>query len=176
MASRLGPAQPRAVTWNGARLAHLLARPAGELLAHMLDDLPTARDHLQGFGDVLAQLAQPRTAAALAVAGRGLDHTLARQMSGKRLARRALAGKRRHIRGARGRLLGGDLVRGGRALQLSERQGQLVKQPHGALRTLAIELVAQLGDLPLLLRYHGLIVGGAGLGDRQLCLGLERPR
>ena len=95
-------------------------------------------------------------------------------MLGERLARRALAGERRHIRGARGRLLGGDLVRGGRALQLSELQGQLVEQPHGALRTLAIKLVPQLGDLQLLMRNHGLIVGGAGLGDRQLCLDPER--
>ena len=45
--------------------------------------------------DVLAQLAQPSTAAAQAVGGGGLDHALAWQMLGEGLARWALAGERR---------------------------------------------------------------------------------
>src|SRR5439155_742986 len=45
------------------RLADLLAVPAGELLADVLDDLPLPRDHLHGLADILAQLAQPFTAA-----------------------------------------------------------------------------------------------------------------
>ena len=41
------------------RLADLLAVPASELLADVLDHLPLARDHLQRLGDVFAQFAQP---------------------------------------------------------------------------------------------------------------------
>ena len=79
------------------RLADLLAVAAGELLPDMLDHLPLPRDHLQRLGDVLAQLAQPRAAAARASGRRRLDHPLARQMLGEGLARRALAGEgRRH--------------------------------------------------------------------------------
>src|SRR5665647_2351293 len=45
-------------------LADLLAITAGELLADVLDHLPGFGDDLQRLGDVLAQLAQPPTAAA----------------------------------------------------------------------------------------------------------------
>ena len=45
------------------RLRDLLAVPAGELLAHGLDDLPRPRDHLERLGHVLAQLRQARAAA-----------------------------------------------------------------------------------------------------------------
>ena len=41
------------------RLADLLAGPAGQLLAHGLDDLPLARNDLQRLGDVLADLPCP---------------------------------------------------------------------------------------------------------------------
>src|SRR4051794_41899926 len=51
---------------GGRRLADLLAVAAGEFLADMLDHLPAPRDHLQRLGDVLAELAQPRAAAAQA--------------------------------------------------------------------------------------------------------------
>ena len=71
-------------------LANLLAVPAGELLADMLDHLPLARDQFQRLGDRLAQLAQPHTAAAQASCQPGHDYPLARQMLGERLARRAL--------------------------------------------------------------------------------------
>src|SRR6266851_714088 len=74
-------------------LADLLAVAAGELLADVLDHLPLTRDHLQRLGDVLAQLAQPRAATAQAGGRARLDHPLARQMRGERMARRALAGE-----------------------------------------------------------------------------------
>src|SRR4029079_4955628 len=80
------------------RLADLLTVAAAELLADVLDHLPLPRDHCERLGDVFAQVAQPGTAAALAVRGCGLDHSLSRQMLGERLARRPLAGKRHHIR------------------------------------------------------------------------------
>ena len=111
------------------RLADLLAVPAGELLADMLDHLPLARDHLQRLGDILAQLAQPAAAAAKASSRSRHDDPLARQMLGKRLARGALAGEGRHIRGLGHRHLGGDLVLGGRTLQFLELQLDLVEKP-----------------------------------------------
>src|ERR1017187_3693634 len=74
-------------------LADLLAVPAGELLADMLDHLPLARDRFQRLSDIFAQLAQPPAAAAKAIGRSWHDHPLARQMRGERLARRALAGE-----------------------------------------------------------------------------------
>src|SRR4051794_34801883 len=76
---------------GGRRLADLLAVAAGEFLADMLDHLPAPRDHLQRLGDVLAELAESRAAAAQAGCWPGLDHPLARQMVGKGVPRRALA-------------------------------------------------------------------------------------
>src|SRR6202035_5292011 len=99
-------------------LADLLAVPAGELLADMLDYLPLARDRFQRLGDVLAQLAQPLAAAAKASSRSRHDHPLARQMFGEGLARGTLAGEGRHRRGLGNRHLGGDLILSGRTLQL----------------------------------------------------------
>ena len=90
-----------------------LAVPAGELLAHRLDDLPLARDHLQRLGHVLAELRQPRTAAGRARARRGNDDALARQMLGKRLPRRPLALEGGDTRRLLGRHLGGEIVLAG---------------------------------------------------------------
>src|SRR6266851_794578 len=70
------------------RLANLLAVPAGELLAHMLDHLPLARDRFQRLGGGLAQLAQPPATAAKASDRSRHDHPLARQMRGEGLAGR----------------------------------------------------------------------------------------
>src|SRR5215468_11843474 len=92
------------------RLADLLAIAAGKLLADVLDHLPLPWNDLQRLGDVLAQLAQPRAAAAQANRRPRLDYPLAWQMLGKGLARRALAGKDRHIGGFGHGPLGRDLV------------------------------------------------------------------
>ena len=78
------------------RLADLLAIPASELLAHVLDHLPLARNRFQRLGDGLAQLAQPAAAAAQASCRSRYDHPLTRQMLRERLARGTLAGKGRH--------------------------------------------------------------------------------
>jgi len=51
---------------RGWRLGDLLAVPARELLAHMLDHLPLSGDDLECFGDVLAQLGQACSAATAA--------------------------------------------------------------------------------------------------------------
>ena len=110
-------------------LADLLTVPASELLAHMLDHLPLARDRFQRLGDIFAQLAQPSATAAKASRRSRHDHPLAWKMLGEGLARRALAGERRHRRGLAHSHLGGDLVFGGRALQLLELQLDLIENP-----------------------------------------------
>jgi hypothetical protein len=95
------------------RLADLLAIPARELLADMLDHFPLARDRFQRLRDGLAQLAQPVAAAALASRWSGHDHPFTRQMFGERLACGALARERSYRRGLRCCLLGRDLIFGG---------------------------------------------------------------
>jgi hypothetical protein len=69
---------------------------------------------------VLAQLAQPRVAAALANPRPRFDHPLARQMLGEGLACRALAGEGHHVGGLGDGLLGGDLVLSRRTLSSSK--------------------------------------------------------
>jgi hypothetical protein len=67
------------------------ALPARELLAHTLDDLPATRRAFERFGDDLAELAQAKTAAFAASAGRKFDNALDRQIVGQfaRAPRRA---------------------------------------------------------------------------------------
>src|SRR5689334_2594218 len=91
------------------KLADLLVVAAGELLADMLDHFPLPRDDLQRLGDILAQLAPPRAAAAKANGRSRLDHPLPRQMLGEGLAPRTLAGKGHDIGGLGHGPLGGDL-------------------------------------------------------------------
>ena len=166
---RPGPAARRDVE-RRRRLADLLAIPAGHLLAHMLDHLPLARDHLQRLGDGLAELPQPCAAAARACRRSRHDDTLSRQMGGERLSGRALARKG----GDRCRLrcdpLSGDLVLGGGRFQLRELQLHLVEDARRALRARSVDLASELGDLELLLGDHRRIVGRLGAGHRQLCL------
>src|SRR6202162_1014778 len=76
---------------RGRRLADLLAIPTGELFPYRFDHLPLPRDHLQRPGHILAQLAQPRSAAALARRRLGNHHALARQVVGEGVSLGALA-------------------------------------------------------------------------------------
>jgi hypothetical protein len=55
-----------------------LAGPAGELLAHVLHDLPLPRHYLQRLGHVLAEFGEPGRTAAGAGGGARYDHPLAR--------------------------------------------------------------------------------------------------
>lgn len=58
MGQQLGPRTPaRNRMRGGRRLGDRFAGPADELLAHMLDHLPLARNELQRLGHVLADLA-----------------------------------------------------------------------------------------------------------------------
>ena len=129
------------------RLRDGLAAPAGELLAHRLDDLPAAWDHFQRLGDVFAQLRQLRRAARRAACRRRYDHALARQMLRERFARRALALRlRRAARLGRG-FLGQKLIFGRSGFQLFELKLQLLQKPRLALRTNAVKRPPQLLDL-----------------------------
>ena len=65
-----GPA-PRDHVEGRRRLADLLAVPATELLADVLDHLPGFGDDLQRLGDVLAELGQPRAAQQAQATGPG---------------------------------------------------------------------------------------------------------
>jgi hypothetical protein len=77
------------------RLADLLARPAGKLLADVLDHFPLARNDLERLGDVFAELGKPRRAAACAGGRARHEDSLARQMRGEWLAHRLAARVRR---------------------------------------------------------------------------------
>ena len=131
------------------RLRDRLAVPARELLAHRLDHLPLARDHLQRLGDVLAQLRQLGRAAAGTALWRGDDDALARQMIGERLARRPLALERSVPSASGRRCLGRQFVLGRCRLQLLQLKLHLLEEPRLALRAAAIELAPQLLDLEL---------------------------
>jgi hypothetical protein len=94
-------------------------------------------------------------------------------MFGEGLARGALARERRYRRGLRHRLLGGDLILGGCALQLLELQLDLIEKPRRPLGTGSIELAGELLDLQLLVCDQSLVVGGLGSGNREF--GLHAP-
>ena len=143
-----------ASTWNGAGgWRDPLAVPAGELLAHRLDDLPLARDHLQRLGDVLAQLRQAVRAAARAGCRR-------------RRRRRARAAGARGTACVDGRLRSkaatvvvlaaacsaassSSLAAASSVLEL---QLQLIEKPRLALGARAVKLAPQLLDLQLQMR------------------------
>ena len=156
------------------RLLDGLASTAAEPLAHRLDHLPLPRDHLQCLGDILAELRQPRAAAAGTGCRCRHDDPLARQMLGEGLTRRALARERSHGRGLGGRLLGGDLVLGCGRLQLFQLQLQLIEKARGALRALAEALALELLDLELQVRDQRPVGGQLGAGGSRL--GLRREQ
>ena len=142
------------------RLGDLLARAAGELLAHGLDDFPLPRHHLQRLRDRLAEFDEP--AAATGTGGRtGDHHALAWQMCRKRRPHRLSAGKRTY-RCALG-WRGGDCILGRARRRLLELQLQLVEQLATAFGGLPVLLAPQLGDLQLVIGDQCLGAGGARL-------------
>ena len=129
------------------RLRDALARAAGELLAHVLDHLPLARDELQRLGHVLADLVQSPAATGAGRSGR-IDDPLAWQMLGQRPARRLAPlddPDRNLLARRRCRHLRGRLSRGGILLQLGERKLELLEDgaPFGGLSE---PLMPQLGN------------------------------
>ena len=158
------------------RLRDLLAAPAGELLAHRLDDLPPARDRLQRLRHILADLRQPFRSAALTGRGRRHHHTLARKVVGERLARRLAADEPLDL-GARGRrLLSRQLVLCRARRELIEGELQLAEQALTALRPPPVERATELLDHQ---RQRGNLrfrVGRLGLGRRRSGLGCRERR
>ena len=92
----------------------------------MLDDLPSAGHHLQGLGDIFAQLGQAGAAATSACSRARNDDAHARQVVRERAPRWARAGEACDSCGLGRGGLGGQLVLGGRGLQLLELQLHLV--------------------------------------------------
>ena len=154
------------------RLSDRFAGSARELLAHVLDHLPLARDQLQRLGHVLAQLVQ-NAAAAWAGRGRRIDHTLARQVLRQRPARRLASLERLHVdlggcrRSGRQPRLGFRLR--GILLHVGERELQLLE--HGAaFRGLAEPFVPELGNRVLHLLDQELAGAHLSLGIARLGL------
>ena len=83
----VGPGPSPGCDVEGRRgLGDALAIAAAEPLAHRLDHLPLAGDHLQRLGHVLAQLAEAGSSAACAGRRRGHDDALAGQVRREGLA------------------------------------------------------------------------------------------
>lgn len=148
-------------------LADLLAVPAGELLPYRFDHLPLARDHLQGPGHVLAQLAQPRPATTLASRRRVDHHALARQVVGEGVSFGTLAGEARHHGGLGDGDFRSEFILGGARFKLLELQRQLIDQPLRSLRARAVNLTLELGDPQLLMGDQGQVFGRLGPRYRQ---------
>ena len=125
-----------------------LAVPAGELLAHPLDDLPAPRLAFERLGHHLAELAQPSAAALAADARGGLDDALDRQIL-RQLARPAWRAPPRRLGGLGRCDLGLGLFLGLRLFQILDRQFELLDEELAALRRLAVNLTARLGQLQL---------------------------
>ena len=145
------------------RLRDRLAVPAGELFAHRIDHFEPARDLLQRRGDALAELRQPRRAAARTLRRSRQNDALPLDVVGIWLANRPLALERAHGLRLFGCLLGDELILGRGRLELLQLQFQLIEQPRRAFRARSIERPSQLLDLELQM-------GDQRLGARQLRL------
>ena len=128
------------------RLRYPLAVPARELLAHRLNHLPPARDHLQRLRHVLADFGQLVRPTARAGRGHGNHHALARQVVGERFARGPAADEPLDLSAPGRRLLSRQLVLGCTRLELVERELHLVEQALLALRAPAVERATELLD------------------------------
>jgi hypothetical protein len=134
------------------RLADCLAIPARELLPHRLDHLEAARDLLQRFRHVLAQLRQPCAAAAPADCRRLHHDAFTLNVIRKGFAHRPLAGEGAYGLRLRRRSLSRQFILARRRHQLFELQFQLVDQPLGALTAWAMLLALEFADLQLQIR------------------------
>jgi hypothetical protein len=144
--ARSRPSARDHVEWR-RRLADLLAVPAGELLSDGLDYLPLTGDHLQGLGHVLAQLAQPSAAAAVARRRRIDHHPLARQMVWEGVALdRSPTREAGHGRGLGHSHLSRNLVFGNGGFRFLQLKFHLVDQPRRSFGAWAIDLPLKLGD------------------------------
>lgn len=161
------------------RLADLLAIAAGELFAHCLDDLEAARDLLQRLGHILADLRQPRSAAAGA-ARRSLDNdALVFDVVRPGLAYRPLAREGAHALGLRRRGLSRKLILARRGGEFFEFQFQLFDQTSRALGALPVQFAFELLDPQLEMRDQRLVVRQlrprvGGIRDGHIAFSLQR--
>ena len=128
------------------RLGDAIAVPAGELLAHVLDDLPAPRLAFERLRHHLAELAQPIAAALAADAWGGLDDALDRQVP-RQLAGSVLRASPRRLRGLGRRDLGLGLLLGLCLFKVRDRQFKLLDEELAALGRLSVGLAARLGEL-----------------------------
>lgn len=126
--ARAGKAARDGVEWRG-RLRDRLARPATELLPHMLGHEPLPGDDVERLGDVLADLGELVPAAARTRRRRRVNNPPARQI-GREVAPRPLASREALHVDAR-RLGLGRILAGGRS-QFLELQFQLINKPLAA--------------------------------------------
>jgi hypothetical protein len=147
IASRLGPAKPRGIGWEGAgALGNRLAVPAGEFLTDVLDDLPAPRLAFKGLRYHLVQLVKPLAAAFAAGTRRRLDNALHRQMVWQRPAGRPGIGGALFLSGCRRRDLGLRFLLGLGLFKVLDGQFKLLDQQPAAFRGLPVLLAPRLGQ------------------------------
>ncbi len=139
------------------RLRDRLARPAAELLPHMLGHEPLPRHDIERLGDILADLGELAAAAARARGRRGVDDAPARQIGGKVAPRRLAPREALHLDARR---LGLRLILSRSRGELLELQFQLIDEPLAALG-------ARTEHLALHLRDHQLQMLDQRLGARR---------
>jgi hypothetical protein len=127
------------------RLGDRLAIPAGELLAHMLDDFPPARIALQRLRHFLAELAQPDAAALGAGAWRRLDDALNGQIVRQLAWSARCAGASVLGRAGRGDI-GLGLFLGLRVFEIFDRKFELLDEQLATFRGLTEHLATRLGE------------------------------
>src|SRR5881227_2638023 len=144
MASRLGPAHPRGITWNGAGAWLIFSQSRQENFSRTVSITLLTRHRFQRSGYVFAELAQATAAAAFA-RRRRIDHNpLARKVVWERVALSALARKSDNLRRFGDCLLRRQFVFRRVGFQFFEGKRQLVDQPRRALRFLAVNLALEL--------------------------------
>lgn len=132
------------------RLQHGLAGPAGIARPDVANDLQSRRDLLQHLGHILAELRQTLGIGAAAAAGeyRLVQHRLARQMRGQRLAQRGTARRAGlALRPGLGLRRGGSL--GLILLGIADQHLELADLGRELLRRLAVAVPPQRGELHL---------------------------
>ncbi len=133
----------------------------------MISDFPLARITSSVSVMLLIQLRQLHRSAAGTLFRRGDNDPLARQVLGKRLARRAPRSNERHALRPPSRRLRCQLVLGRSGLEVLQLQIHLLQEARLALRATAVEGAAQLLDLQLEMRDQRISARMVGLGGRR---------
>jgi hypothetical protein len=148
------------------RLRDFLARPAAELLAHVLGDEPLSRDHIERLGDVFADLRELGTAAAGARRRCRMDNPPTRQVIGK-VPPRTVAPREALNLDVCGRGFGRFFP--GRCGQFLKLQLHLIDQTLAALGSRAKSLALHLGNHQLKMLDHRLRTRELGARFDQRC-------